>query len=261
MRNFVNDENDEFTACIDAECAEKMVSIDPLSAAVEIKNLKKIDFREFWTFERENSGWLLKDVRQFSGWSRLINEQIIFDRLQGTVVTASHTPLHRISDKEKIRNVKFLEQFAVGTLLVAIFCGISFTEFLEPLYMSDAILKTLVLVLPIVYFVYASHWKWLFTLLENSDAKEYLALIVVGGVCVAALLGSSLAVLLVNNFADRSEPMVVTAKVIGKGSYGTKRRVQKVTVELPLMPGCCWISSRSVGLAPSYQEWAKVEVG
>ena len=47
VRNFVNDENDEFTACIDAECAEKMVSIDPLFAADDIKNLKKLIFGSF----------------------------------------------------------------------------------------------------------------------------------------------------------------------------------------------------------------------
>lgn len=75
VKNYKNDELDEFTLCIDASCADKTFRNNEL---VKINNAP---FREFWTFVRSDKNWKLLRIHQGDGWQKFVNSQIVYEKV------------------------------------------------------------------------------------------------------------------------------------------------------------------------------------
>lgn len=74
VKNFNDDEQDEFTVCFDAEATDQTTTNGQMTKS------EKSKFREFWTFEWEKSDWRLKEVVQSEGWRRFVSSAIIYER-------------------------------------------------------------------------------------------------------------------------------------------------------------------------------------
>jgi predicted lipid-binding transport protein (Tim44 family) len=73
VKNFQDDEKDEFTLAIDARADDQTLVNDQITKHENSK------FREFWTFEWEKGEWLLREVTQSSGWKRFVNAAILYE--------------------------------------------------------------------------------------------------------------------------------------------------------------------------------------
>jgi len=73
VKNFQDDERDEFTVAIDARADDQTLVNDQITKHDNSK------FREFWTFEWEKGEWLLREVVQSSGWKRFVNAAILYE--------------------------------------------------------------------------------------------------------------------------------------------------------------------------------------
>lgn len=74
VKNLADDENDEFTICIDASGKNKRYRGSQI-----IGEGRKESFREFWTFEREGQTWALREVSQYAAWMRYVTSPIIYE--------------------------------------------------------------------------------------------------------------------------------------------------------------------------------------
>lgn len=72
-RNYLDDERDCFTVCIDAAADDHTLT----NGIVTKKD--DGDFREFWTFEWHNNDWLLLEVYQSSAWKKFVLMDIIYE--------------------------------------------------------------------------------------------------------------------------------------------------------------------------------------
>lgn len=64
--------NNNFTVCIDAQAYDQTYANGKVVASLS----KNGAYREFWTFERANNDWLLKEVTQADGWKRFVNAHL-----------------------------------------------------------------------------------------------------------------------------------------------------------------------------------------
>lgn len=71
VKNFTQNEHDEFTVCFDAEANDQTLIND------SVKTEKHEKFREFWTFEWESGKWTLREVSQSGGWKRFVYAPIV----------------------------------------------------------------------------------------------------------------------------------------------------------------------------------------
>jgi predicted lipid-binding transport protein (Tim44 family) len=71
VKNFTDDEKDEFTVCFDARANDQTISHGVVTKT------DNSSFREFWTFEWEKGQWALREVTQRSGWRRFVSAAII----------------------------------------------------------------------------------------------------------------------------------------------------------------------------------------
>lgn len=74
VKNFSEDERDEFTVCIDASGRDVKYRGSQI-----VQGGKLESFREFWTFEREGQRWALREVSQASAWMRFVTSPIIYE--------------------------------------------------------------------------------------------------------------------------------------------------------------------------------------
>ncbi len=74
VKNFADDERDEFTVCIDASGRDMKYRGSQI-----VQGGKLESFREFWTFEREGQRWALREVSQASAWMRFVTSPIIYE--------------------------------------------------------------------------------------------------------------------------------------------------------------------------------------
>lgn len=74
VKNFKDDERDEFTVAIDATANDQTIKDGNI---IKSDNSK---FREFWTFEWEEGKWALREVVQADGWKRFVNASIIYEK-------------------------------------------------------------------------------------------------------------------------------------------------------------------------------------
>ena len=79
VKNFSDDEHDEFTVCFDAEANDQTL------VGNKVQKEKKEGFREFWTFEWEKGKWTVREITQSSGWKRYIYAPIVDEVNRGLV--------------------------------------------------------------------------------------------------------------------------------------------------------------------------------
>lgn len=75
VKNYLDDERDEFTVCVDAWAK------DHVRHRNQTIKTRAEDFREFWTFEWEKGEWLLREISQAASWSRFVPARIVYERL------------------------------------------------------------------------------------------------------------------------------------------------------------------------------------
>ena len=75
VKNFKDDERDEFTVDFDASANDMMFRNDKLVK----KESSNGAFREFWVFQFHNGEWLVREVVQSSGWKRFMNTSPVFE--------------------------------------------------------------------------------------------------------------------------------------------------------------------------------------
>ena len=74
VKNFYDDEKDEFTVCIDARGRDIRYRGERIAYRGRFYS-----FREFWTFEKEGQSWALKDVAHAIAWMRFVTSPIIYE--------------------------------------------------------------------------------------------------------------------------------------------------------------------------------------
>lgn len=75
VKNYLQDEMDNFTVCIDASGTDKTIRDNKVVA------IKNVPFREFWTFGRFGESWQLLEVTQATGWQKFVDSQIVFEKI------------------------------------------------------------------------------------------------------------------------------------------------------------------------------------
>lgn len=76
VKNYIEDSLDTFTICFNITASEQTMKKNSIS------NYRLSNFREFWTFKRDYSGWKLIKVTQAAGWRKVLNAHIVFERLE-----------------------------------------------------------------------------------------------------------------------------------------------------------------------------------
>lgn len=88
IKNFRDDEKDEFTACIDASAEDytvdgsgAIVDSNTRSGSKRKKNEKSDEsFREFWIYEREGKDWLLRAVKPSDYWKTAVRSPMVDEK-------------------------------------------------------------------------------------------------------------------------------------------------------------------------------------
>ncbi|NOT80448.1 MAG: TIM44-like domain-containing protein [Bacteriovoracaceae bacterium] len=74
VKNYSDDNLDTFTTCFDISAVDQTV-VNNIPTNNYLAN-----FREFWTFQRDNTNWILTDVSQTEGWKRFVDGHIVFEK-------------------------------------------------------------------------------------------------------------------------------------------------------------------------------------
>jgi len=135
VKNYDNRNDDIFTVCIDAGAADYTVdgngtivfSNSYSSRKRKAKEKSREDFREFWTFKRNDNDWLLQRVDQSANWKKIVNESIVSDgsSISGKVKTSEkpsfqRSPKRTVDDSDNNKNV------SMGMIIIVLVSGISF---------------------------------------------------------------------------------------------------------------------------------------
>lgn len=75
-RNYLDDERDCFTVCIDASAKDQVIN---LNNPAKTTTKKSKSFREFWTFGWHQNQWLLLAVYQSNAWKRFALMDIVYE--------------------------------------------------------------------------------------------------------------------------------------------------------------------------------------
>jgi predicted lipid-binding transport protein (Tim44 family) len=261
VRNHMNNEADEFTASIDATCHERLISLwsDPL---VKRQGLRVDRFREFWTFQREHDQWKLKDVRQFSAWSRLVSAEIVDELRAKNATRAPDTPALRLSSEKRLLGEKVIAKKCVIILCLAVFFPLFAFAFFEPVNMLDSLLKNMMISAPLSYLFWSFVKERVLKALEEADARQHIATLAFCATIVAGLSVPMCLTIVANALGDRSDPHVVSTTIIYKSSYTRKGSYYyKVVMAAPETSGCCLVPSKTLTLSVSRGEYDAVEVG
>jgi hypothetical protein len=261
VRNYINDQKDEFTACIDAQCREGMVPDNP-GFMIEEKQTAVHQFREFWTFIRDKDKWKLKEVRQFSGWSRLINSQIIHEYKSGIVRERRDTPAVRLSAEKKrsaAKSVTLKSSSAIILSSAAVIVLIDAFAFIHPI---GALKKILILCVPLSYTAFVYLQDRVLRALDEADAEQRVALLALTSTLLTIFTTLVAGAILFNALADRTQPLSITTKVIKTTQHrSNKSTYYGLVLNAADFPPCCRTGNNTFVIRTSGHQLREVEAG
>jgi len=76
FKNYINDNNDTFTVCFDANGTDQTIR----KGKVALEN--HLDFREFWAFRKQAGEWKLCEVTQAHGWEKFIDGNLVYEKIK-----------------------------------------------------------------------------------------------------------------------------------------------------------------------------------
>jgi hypothetical protein len=273
LGNFLINEHDRFTVCVDGKCVDHWVSIESSESFVfrgssEQKTVLKVarKFREFWTFEREKNTWKLIEVSQFAAWSRFVNSDIVYElknRPRPRFDIAYRAP--RLNEQKEIGIAKILLPAMILPVVLILFSMGPSSQFVD---FNSAAVKFLWLALPISYFLFYSIKRWLYEKLDSFDAEQMPFGIATTAVLVCCFTISAVTLKLVNKYLDWSEDLVIQDTVLDKNldrrrSSRGGRIIETYSVGVipPLDKVCCSGGSDLLQFAVKEDVFSSTKVG
>lgn len=263
--NFLNNEDDRFTVCIDAQCVEYNIPLvaDGNSVFNGLTGQKKRPkkFREFWTFEREKNDWKLREISQFSAWTRFIRSEIIYELKNGPKPRFDVPFRTPISHSEKESGVAriFLAAVMLPALTLPFFIGKS-SQFLD---FESAVAKFLLLAVPISYFLFHSVKNWFYKKLDLYDVEQMFFGMILTSVIICCLTISVLTLKFANKYLDWSEGVVIRDTIMDKEVSDGRRRFKFYSVGVipRLEKFCCDKVTGILNFSVDEDTYSRAKVG
>lgn len=261
VQNFIDNQKDTFTVCIDAKCTDVMFHSE-MQNDYKIKSRTKDKFREFWTFERDRGEWKLKAVWQWSTWSKFLNSEIVYELANGVKPGHASASFQQIDlETKKTQSGKTNRVFTAATVTSVILLGVCFSliEHVNPL---DSLLKICIYSLPLLFLSYIALRKKLFQHLENINADLSKFSTIISLSIITIFTSTSTVIILLNFLADRQPALTLTQTINQK--YIRKYKATRsyiYVVTSPLDEKCCIIPAESLPLSTSWDKYDEIEVG
>lgn len=264
--NFIHNEDDRFTVCIDAQCDERYIPTPrPDNQSSQFRNnvnIRNNKFREFWTFEREKNDWMLKGISQYSAWTRFVESEVIYELQQGPKPRIDVRTSRRLSGDEKETKSGI---FLVLAYLLPILLLLPYLPGLSSHFLSfkETLFRFTVLAIPMSYFIFQRIKSWIYVKLEEFDISERKYGITMTLVWLSCLALPFSVLKVVNSRLDWSDEYTVRDTVLEKVRSQGRRNYYFYSVNVipQIEHGCCTTQKPILNFAVKKSVYDRIKFG